>query len=888
MSDPIQSFSGISSGIQWRDLVDQLVALDTRRRVTPLQTELTSRQKQIDAWTRYQSLVASFQNSARSLADGTAFSAFTATAAASATSGRAVLSATADATAAPGSYRAEVVGLATAAKLSASDVASTSAALGFAGDVAINGVKISVVAGDSLTAIRDRINAANVGATATHVVATIVTTGPQAFRLQLSSDTTGAEGIRLVDGAGGGVLRQLGIVDGSLVQNLSAAGAPQSSRFASASSTVASQVGLTAPAAATITVGGRSISVDLAADSLQTLAARITAAGGTAEVLTGSANGTAYSRLSVNGTVSASTADGTRALEMLGFLTDGRSGIAQVVTSADTYTDAGVTATAASLLTNLSAAGQPIGVAAGDTFKISGRRGDGTTVSTSFTVASTDTVQTVLDRLNDPTTGFARTGRSATATFVNGQFVLTDGTAGDSQLAVSLTATTPAGSIKTLGPQNTTTIGRLREISAGADAQLRLDGVLLTRSTNTISDAIKGVSLSLLTAEPGSTVDVTVARDAKATTSALNSFATAYNDVVKFVDSQRVAGAPLANNGGLRASVASIRNTLLNSVSGVTSTSYNQLATVGVALDKTGMLTVDQSMLTAALAKDPAAVSALFAIAGTPSAPTLSYVASTDKSVAGNYAVSVTTVAVQGTATGTGFTGTYADDATADTMTIVDGQTGKTSSIQLANGDTLDAIVARLNSAFSANGAALTASKSGTNLVLRTSGYGTAASFTVSYTAGGASGTAQLGIAAGTFAGVDVAGSIGGLAATGRGQVLTGVAGGVTEGLAISYSGTVTGAVGSLNFVVGAGGAAQRAATRVSDSTTGTVAQTTQLLQQSLGALTSRIARAQQLVESRRAALIAQFTAMEAAVSRIQAQGARFTSQFQALTNPSR
>src|SRR5438874_3721206 len=101
---------------------------------------------------------------------------------------------------------------------------------------------------------------------------------------------------------------------------------------------------------------------------------------------------------------------------------------------------------------------------------------------------------------------------------------------------------------------------------------------------------------------------------------------------------------------------------------------------------------------------------------------------------------------------------------------------------------------------------ALTASKNGNDLVLSGTRYGSGASFTVAYTAGGTDGTAQLGIAAGTYKGIDVAGTIGGLAATGAGQMLTGATGGATDGLAISYTGTAAGYVGDFTYISGVGG----------------------------------------------------------------------------------
>src|SRR6185436_10446689 len=138
----------------------------------------------------------------------------------------------------------------------------------------------------------------------------------------------------------------------------------------------------------------------------------------------------------------------------------------------------------------------------------------------------------------------------------------------------------------------------------------------------------------------------------------------------------------------------------------------------------------------------------LFATSGSATSSAVSYFISTDKSVPGTYAVDITAVATTPTVSGTGFSGTYADDATADTFAVTDSATGVTTSIQLANGDTIDAIVARLNAAFSIDKQTITASKNGNDLVLTGAQYGSAATITTAFTAGGTDGTAQLGITA--------------------------------------------------------------------------------------------------------------------------------------------
>src|SRR6185503_14746616 len=139
-------------------------------------------------------------------------------------------------------------------------------------------------------------------------------------------------------------------------------------------------------------------------------------------------------------------------------------------------------------------------------------------------------------------------------------------------------------------------------------------------------------------------------------------------------------------------------------------------------------------------------------------------------------------------------------------------------------GDTTQTIVDKLNAAFAANKMNVIASVNGNDVSLAGTQYGSAAKVTVAYTDGGTGATGQLGLTAGVYAGVDVSGTIGGLPAIGSGRSLTGATGGATDGLAIKYTGTATGAMGTLTFSLGAAGALFFAADAVARSGDGAVA----------------------------------------------------------------
>ena len=106
------NIGGLASGVQWRDLVDQIAAVETAQKVTPLRTQVSDAAKRKTAWTSLSALVSKLQEAGNSLKRGTAFTNFAANASPSSQTNRALLSATANAGAQPGSYRVEVVDLA--------------------------------------------------------------------------------------------------------------------------------------------------------------------------------------------------------------------------------------------------------------------------------------------------------------------------------------------------------------------------------------------------------------------------------------------------------------------------------------------------------------------------------------------------------------------------------------------------------------------------------------------------------------------------------------------------------------------------------------------------------------------------------------------------------
>lgn len=705
-SGPVGSFPGLGSTFDYTSLVNSLIQIQSQPGVA-MQTRITTAQAQLSAYKTYSGLLSNLEGATSLMRLGTAFQGVGATVSnATTASGQTLLSASALSGAAPGSYAVKVLQTAQADKLSGNTFTNSTTALGLAGDFIINGKTVTIAASDTLSSVSDKINAVNSGSSASGVTAAIVTDSSSAQRLVLTSTQTGAAGINLVDGVQG-VARQLGWIDSteSIKHGTSSGG--QSDNFASATTAIGSQLGLTGPPGAqTVTIGGYTVSINLATDSLTTLASSFSALPGIqATVQTTTVNGATQYFLDIRNTTN--FVDSGNALQQLGVLVAGRSSVAQQLQGgAMTDSNASTAATASTLLTNLWNGGTAASAKVGDTLTISGTRGDGTAVSISHTVAAGDTVQTLLTKLNDATTGFGAGARPATASIdAGGHLVMTDGTAGQSSLALNIVANNQGGGRLDFGAFATASTGRARELVAGADAKFSVDGVAFTRSSNTVSDVIASTTLTLSAADPALTATVTVARSTAAAQTAVQNYVSAYNAVVDFIKTQQTPGTDpssnptLYNDGLLRTARSALSSLMLTPVAGAAS-DMSTPDTVGISLTSDGHLSFDSNKFQGAYTTRYNDVTKLFMESGVSTNPSLVYTASTSASVAGTYAVNITQAAAQAQVLGAGFSGVYNQPGVADTMTVTDIASNATAQISLAGGMTTAQIVAALNASF--------------------------------------------------------------------------------------------------------------------------------------------------------------------------------------------
>ncbi len=159
----------------------------------------------------------------------------------------------------------------------------------------------------------------------------------------------------------------------------------------------------------------------------------------------------------------------------------------------------------------------------------------------------------------------------------------------------------------------------LFQTQAASDAQVTINGLTITRSSNTITDAIEGVTLNLskgTVASPGNAI-LAVTRDTGTTTVAINSFVTAYNTAMGLLkadtayDAANKKAAVLNGDNTARSLQSDLASLLWTSVTGVAG-GISTLSDIGISRQADGTLATDSTRLAAALADPTKDVSALF------------------------------------------------------------------------------------------------------------------------------------------------------------------------------------------------------------------------------------------------------------------------------------
>jgi flagellar hook-associated protein 2 len=215
------------------------------------------------------------------------------------------------------------------------------------------------------------------------------------------------------------------------------------------------------------------------------------------------------------------------------------------------------------------------------------------------------TLADVRDAINDANAG-------VTASLVNdgiGNRLVLRSLDGGTENTVKITAvdddgihTDDAGLSRLIYDASTGGTSRLTQQVPAADAALTVNGIPITSSTNTLTDAIEGVTLNLKKTNIGSPTIVTVTNDTSVAKSGVERLVKAYNDALGVIKTQTNYNTETDTAATLNgeSTLLALRTRLSALVTTSIAPGLN-LSAIGVSVEKDGKLAIDSTKLATAL-----------------------------------------------------------------------------------------------------------------------------------------------------------------------------------------------------------------------------------------------------------------------------------------------
>jgi len=295
--------------------------------------------------------------------------------------------------------------------------------------------------------------------------------------------------------------------------------------------------------------------------------------------------------------------------------------------------------------------------------------------------------------------------------------------------------------------------GNLNETNAAVDAALKINGLDVVSATNSVTDAIEGVTLTLKgTTDAGTSAAISVSDNTSAITSAVNGFIDGYNELVATLDQLSAydpdlqSASALTGDATLRSILRSIRSNLNDEIVNVVSRS-NSLVDLGITTDAAGKLKLNSETLSAVIESNPLDVATVFTSIGRSANSDFRFVGSTEATMEGTYALvgsdSSTPASLSGSAAITLFK-FNGGDPPANFNISVDGGASRAISL-IGNYGSLAGLLTEINAQLSAAPAlGVTASDNAGALVFTSSTSGASSSVEITGADAGAISTLKL------------------------------------------------------------------------------------------------------------------------------------------------
>ncbi|HET6563485.1 MAG TPA: flagellar filament capping protein FliD [Marmoricola sp.] len=203
--------------------------------------------------------------------------------------------------------------------------------------------------------------------------------------------------------------------------------------------------------------------------------------------------------------------------------------------------------------------------------------------------------------LVDAVNGWGKGLRATTLNLGDGTYRL--------RIESAATGTASKFELKTVGDAGN--LGEGVATVTGADAEIQVGTDKIKSASNTFTDLLPGVNVTLAADAPAGAVTIGLATDAKKMTASVKELVDAVNGVLADIDKATKAGIAGAKAGPLvgDSTLRSVRDQLLDTLY---STSGGSLVSAGIEVDKYGKLTFDEAQFTKSYEADPVATAAYF------------------------------------------------------------------------------------------------------------------------------------------------------------------------------------------------------------------------------------------------------------------------------------
>jgi len=197
-----------------------------------------------------------------------------------------------------------------------------------------------------------------------------------------------------------------------------------------------------------------------------------------------------------------------------------------------------------------------------------------------------------------------------------------------------------------------TTISGGLQSAAATNAVFTLNGIQLTRQTNTVTDAVPGLTLNLRQGGETGTTTLTVAEDTSTITATMQDVISKFNTLMNDYTtnstatkdaSGNIVPAPLSNDSTAETMINQLQSALTGVPVGLpSSAAYMSVGDLGITANSDGTLSLDTNAFTTAITNNPQAALSVFNFTGATTNGVLNFTQGSGSTTAQSIAFNVT------------------------------------------------------------------------------------------------------------------------------------------------------------------------------------------------------------------------------------------------------